>query len=171
MLSGPVLRIPFTKNGENIKTWYEGKQVEEIMETKHYAYFLPEEYRVKSDITTEVRKRGIFEVVVYKSGIDNECTIFGTPDFSGWSIPDQHVHWKEAVLLNGISDLRGIGENPVVKAGEQTLRSEPLSDIGITVNQYPQANTTQATDASSVNLKYNQRNYYTLWVGWHNLKH
>lgn len=149
MLSGPVLRIPFTKM-EKTKTWYEGKQVEEIIETNHYAYFLPEEYRVKNDITTEVRKRGIFEVVVYKSGITMNAQ-FSVPDFSGWNIPDQHVHWKEAVLLNGISDLRGIGENPLVKAGEQTLRSEPLSDIGITVNQYPQANTTQATDAS-VNL-------------------
>jgi inner membrane protein len=31
MLSGPVLRIPFTKK-EKIKTWHDGKQVEEIIE-------------------------------------------------------------------------------------------------------------------------------------------
>jgi inner membrane protein len=68
LLSGPVLRIPFTKK-EKTKTWHEGKQVEEIIETDHYSYFLPEDYNVKSDITTEVRKRGIFEVVVYKSDI------------------------------------------------------------------------------------------------------
>jgi inner membrane protein len=148
ILSGPVLRIPFTKK-EKIKTWHDGKQVEEIMETKHYAYFLPEDYRVKSDITTEVRKRGIFEVVLYKSGIEMQAQ-FATPDFSTWNIPDEQVHWKEAVLLNGISDLRGIGENPVVKTGEQTLISEPLSDIGISVNQYPQANASQAVDGTSV---------------------
>jgi inner membrane protein len=147
ILSGPVLRIPFTKK-EKIKTWHDGKQVEEIMETKHYAYFLPD-YRVKSDITTEVRKRGIFEVVLYKSGIDMQAQ-FATPDFSTWNIPDEQVYWKEAVLLNGISDLRGIGENPVVKTGEQTLISEPLSDIGISVNQYPQANASQAVDGASV---------------------
>lgn len=148
MLSGPVLKIPFTKK-EKIKTWHDGKQVEEIMETKHDAYFLPEDYRVKSDITTEVRKRGIFEVVLYKSGIEMQAQ-FATPDFSTWNIPDEQVHWKEAVLLNGISDLRGIGENPVVKAGEQTLLSEPLSDIGISVNQYPQANASQTIDGTSV---------------------
>lgn len=138
MLSGPVLRIPFTQK-EKTKTWHEGKQVEEIIETEHYGYFLPEDYKVKSDISTEVRKRGIFEVVVYKSGIDMNAQ-FAVPDFSGWSIPDEQVHWKEAVLLNGITDLRGIGENPVVKVGEATLPSEPLSDIGITVNQYSRAN-------------------------------
>ena len=56
MLSGPVLRIPFTKM-EKTKTWYEGKQVEEIIETNHYAYFLPEEYRVKNDITRSTQTR------------------------------------------------------------------------------------------------------------------
>jgi inner membrane protein len=147
MLSGPVLRIPFTKK-EKIKTWHDGKQVEEIVDRDHYAYFLPEDYRVKNDITTEVRKRGIFEVVLYKSGIEMQAQ-FATPDFSTWNIPDEQVHWKEAVLLNGISDLRGIGENPVVKTGAQTLLSEPLSDIGVSVNQYPQANASQAIDGTS----------------------
>ncbi len=146
MLSGPVLRIPFTKK-EKAKTWHEGKQVEEIIETDHYAYFLPEDYRVKSDITTEVRKRGIFEVVVYKSDIVMDAQ-FLVPDFSGWNIPDEQVHWKEAILLNGISDLRGIGENPLVKADEKVLASEPLSDIGIDINQYPRLSTDQAVDAT-----------------------
>jgi inner membrane protein len=95
-----------------------------------------------------VRKRGIFEVVLYKSGIEMQAQ-FATPDFSTWNIPDEQVHWKEAVLLNGISDLRGIGENPVVKTGAQTLLSEPLSDIGVSVNQYPQANASQAIDGTS----------------------
>ncbi|MBN8577602.1 MAG: cell envelope integrity protein CreD [Cytophagales bacterium] len=134
LLSGPVLRIPFTKK-EKIRTWREGKQVEEIIEQNHYGYFLPEDYRVKSNISTEVRKRGIFEVVLYKSDLEMEAQ-FVVPDFSAWNIPDEQVYWKEAVLLNGISDLRGIGENPVVKVGEKILQSEPMSDIGISVNQY-----------------------------------
>jgi inner membrane protein len=147
MLSGPVVRIPFIKK-EKVKTWHEGKQVEEIMETEHYAYFLPEDYRVKSDITTEVRKRGIFEVVLYKSNIDMQAQ-FDVPDFSTWNIPDTQVYWNEAVLLNGISDLRGIGENPVVKSGEVVLSSEPLSDIGVAVNQYAQVASNQANDGTS----------------------
>lgn len=147
MLSGPVLRVPFIKKTKT-KTWHEGKQVEEIIETDHYAYFLPEEYGVKSNITTEVRKRGIFEVVVYKSDIAMHAQ-FAVPDFSGWSIPNEHVYWNDAVILNGISDLRGIGENPLVKAGRQALVSEPLSDIGIAVNQYLQDNTAQAADVSA----------------------
>lgn len=147
MLSGPVLRIPFTKK-EKSKTWHEGKQVEEVIETDHYAYFLPEEYQVESDISTEVRKRGIFEVVVYKSGIDMKAQ-FIVPDFSTWSIPDEQVHWKGAVLLNGISDLRGIGENPIVKSGESTLASEPISDIGIAVSPYSQQAGNNQSEISS----------------------
>lgn len=148
ILSGPVVRIPFIKK-ERIKTWHEGKQVEEMIETEHYAYFLPEDYKVKSEISTEVRKRGIFEVVLYKSNIDMQAQ-FSVPDFSTWNIPDTQVYWSEAVLLNGISDLRGIGENPVVKSGNQSLASEPLSDIGISVNQYAQANVSQAADGTNV---------------------
>lgn len=148
ILSGPVVRIPFIKK-ERIKTWHEGKQVEEMIETEHYAYFLPEDYKVKSEISTEVRKRGIFEVVLYKSNIDMQAQ-FEVPDFSAWNIPNEQVFWKEAVLLNGISDLRGIGENPVVKTGEQSLASEPLSDIGISINQYSQASVSEAADGTNV---------------------
>jgi inner membrane protein len=148
MLSGPVVRIPFVKK-ERAKTWHDGKQVEEIIETEHYAYFLPEDYRVKSDITTEVRKRGIFEVVLYKSNIDMQAQ-FEVPDFSTWNIPDTQVYWNEAVLLNGISDLRGIGENPVVKSGEVVLTSEPLSDIGVAVNQYAKLASNQADGTSGL---------------------
>lgn len=149
LLSGPVVRIPFIKK-EKVKTWYEGKQVEEVIETEHYAYFLPEDYRVKSDITTEVRKRGIFEVVLYKSNISMQAQ-FEAPDFSTWNIPHEQVNWKEAVLLNGISDLRGIGENPVVKSGAVVLASEPISDIGVAVNQYAQFTSNQA--ANDANLR------------------
>ncbi|KXK32208.1 MAG: membrane protein [Bacteroidetes bacterium OLB12] len=146
LLSGPVVRIPFIKK-EKVKTWHEGKQVEEVIETEHYAYFLPEDYRVKSDITTEVRKRGIFEVVLYKSNISMQAQ-FEAPDFSTWNVPHEQVNWKEAVLLNGISDLRGIGENPVVKSGA-VLPSEPISDIGVAVNQYAQFTSNQAANDAS----------------------
>jgi inner membrane protein len=60
---------------------------------------------------------------------------FGAPDFSSWNIPDEQVHWKEAVLINGITDLRGISENPIIQNGSKKLLSEPASDIGLNINQ------------------------------------
>jgi len=132
-LSGPVLMIPFTKI-EKIKRWQEGKQIEEVIESVHKAYFLPEDYKVTSKVAPEVLHRGIFEVAVYDSEVSMEAA-FGIPDFSSWNIPDAQVHWKEAILLNAITDLRGISEDPIIQVGEKKFVSEPSSDIGLMINQ------------------------------------
>jgi inner membrane protein len=134
-LSGPVLMIPFTKI-EKTKKWNDGKQIEELKETTHKAYFLPETYTVKSNVKPEVLHRGIFDVAVYESDIAMNAS-FNTPDFSTWNIPDEQVHWKDAMLINGITDLRGISENPVIQNGSKKLLSEPASDIGLNINQHP----------------------------------
>lgn len=128
-ITGPVLMIPFTKI-EKSRRWSDGKQLEELIESVHQAYFLPEGYQVKCTVSPEVLHRGIFDVAVYKSEISMQAT-FALPDFSTWSIPDSQVHWKEAVLINGITDLRGISENPVIKIGDKQLYSNATSDIGL----------------------------------------
>ncbi len=132
-LSGPVLKIPFTKI-EKLKRWSEGKQIEEISESVHQAYFLPDDYEVVSKVAPEVLHRGIFDVAVYESEVSMQVA-FASPDFTGLNIPDDQVHWREAVLLNGISDLRGISEDPVIQWGGKKLVSEPSSDIGLLISQ------------------------------------
>lgn len=129
-LTGPVLMIPFTRI-EKLKRWDKGVEIEERTESIHHAYFLPEELKVDGKIAPQVLQRGIFDAVVYDSKIN--CTAkFAAPNFTKWNIPDHQVHWKEAVLVTGISDLRGISENPVIKSGEKILPTEPSSDIGLT---------------------------------------
>lgn len=137
-ITGPVLMIPFTKI-EKSRRWSDGKQLEELIESVHQAYFLPDDYQVKSKVSPEVLHRGIFDVAVYKSEISMLAT-FTLPDFSTWNIPDSQVHWKEAVLINGITDLRGISENPVIKTGENPLPSNATSDIGLVLSPVDDAN-------------------------------
>jgi inner membrane protein len=131
-LTGPVLVVPFTKI-EKIKTWQKGIQIEEISESVHHAFFLPEELSIDSKITPEVLHRGIFDAVVYDSKINLKAR-FSELNFEKWNIPDQQVHWKEAVLVSGITDLRGISDNPVIRSKEKILAPEPSSDIGLTTN-------------------------------------
>ncbi len=132
-LSGPVLMIPFTKV-EIVKRWDNGKQMEEVIETKHKAYFLPENFNVVGKVKPQVLHRGIFDVAVYESELSMEAK-FLSPDFSSWNIPDGQVHWTEAMLVNGISDLRGIDADPVVESGGKKFIAEPSSNIGIDINQ------------------------------------
>lgn len=130
-LTGPVLMIPFTKI-ETVKRWSDGQPVEELIKSQHRAFFLPDSYQVQTKINPEVLHRGLFDVAVYKSKLNLQAN-FSTPDFSSWGIPDHQVHWKEAVILQGISDLRGINDHPVVEVGTKELGSEPINDTGLMI--------------------------------------
>lgn len=137
-LTGPVLVIPFTKL-ETIKSWQKGIQVEEVSESVHQAFFLPEELLINGKVAPKVLERGIFEAVVYDSKIQMKAK-FGNLDFTRWNVQNEQIHWKEAKLVTGISDLRGISENPVISSGQKKFESEPSSDIGLTntVNGNPE---------------------------------
>src|SRR6478736_2153449 len=146
---GPVLVIPFTKY-EKIKTWEKGIQVEEISESIHQAYFLPEELSIDSKVSPQLLKRGIFDAVVYDSKINLKAK-FGNLNFEKWNIPDQQIHWKEAKIVSGMTDLRGISENPVVKLGDKILITEPSGDIGLIKQTDPNVINTQKGIASTLN--------------------
>lgn len=126
---GPVLVIPFTKV-ETVTRWEKGERVQEVVKSIHRAYFLPEKFSVKGAIAPEVRHRGIYQAVVYTSDIDISAE-FANPDFSKWEITDDLVHWKDASLVIGIADQRGINEDPLILSGEKKYVAEPAGDIGV----------------------------------------
>ncbi len=105
-LAGPVLSIPYNR--------YTKDEKDHIIRTIEYAHFLPEEINIESKINPEMRYRGIYEVVVYNSA--NEVKgHFKNPDFTELSIADNDIIWKDAFLSLGISDMRGIKENILIK--------------------------------------------------------
>lgn len=126
-VSGPILVIPY-KRYETIER---GKE-KETYETIQNAYFLPEELKIDGKVSPEVRHRGIFDAVVYKGTLDIQST-FMKPDFKALSINEADVLWPDAKLVFGITDLRGISENPVLTVGGHSLTSEPSNDIGVMV--------------------------------------
>jgi inner membrane protein len=131
--TGPVLVIPFTRQ-EIIQRWQDGKQVDEIKESLHKAFFLPEVLQLSVEVKPEVLHRGIFDVAVYQSNVQVEAR-FMKPDFSNWAVPADRVHWKDAALVYALSDLRGISENPRFMMGDKNVAAEPSSDIGINAGE------------------------------------
>jgi inner membrane protein len=130
---GPVLMIPFTKI-EKVKKWQEGVQVEEMFESEHQAFFLPEKLVATADMKPEVLHRGIFDAVVYHSKVDL-VSKFGPLHFDQWGIPETQVHWKKASLIIGIQDLRGISDEPFIQSGLKDFSSEPSGDVGLAIRQ------------------------------------
>lgn len=139
---GPILVIPFTQHEKIDK----GKDGIEIREWTEKAFFLPEKLDVTGKVNPQILHRGIFEAAVYESELFLTAN-FNTPDFKKLNITESDVLWKEAYLILGLNDLRGISKNPTMKMGNQELLGEPSSQIGIT-NSY--SNVEVSNDANAI---------------------
>ncbi|MGL1888082.1 MAG: cell envelope integrity protein CreD [Reichenbachiella sp.] len=117
-INGPVLSIPilFEKNTkEGVKEWTE------------YYHILPESLNINGQVTPEKLKRGIYEIVVYKSNL------FVNGSFLiNQNIKQQHlkeIKTNEAFLTVGISDLRGIEDDIFISWNDKIIKATPGSRI------------------------------------------
>jgi inner membrane protein len=92
VITGPVLTVPFTKKVKDDKG---------VLTTiTQNAYFLPDELSVKSELSPEIRYRGIYKVVVYTAQLHLDGS-FVKPDFESLSVPRKTSYGKMPFLLWG----------------------------------------------------------------------
>jgi len=129
VINGPILTIPLNyeqNKGEDIKEWTKFLQV------------LPEKLSVNGKIDPEKLRRGIYEIVVYKSIISVSGSFIFNQKVDQTNLKE--ILWGEAFLTIGISDLRGIEDELFVKWNDRDLKVQPGSKItdiiysGITIN-------------------------------------
>ncbi len=125
-LSGPVLVIPFKK----LEVIDRGKDGKEIREKVEKAFFLPDNLEIIGEVKPEILHRGIFDAVVYQSSLKLNAS-FKQPDFKSLSVAEADVLWKDAYMVFGLSDLRGISDNPTFELGTTPLVAEPSNNIGV----------------------------------------
>jgi len=130
IMSGPILVIPYKK----LEVVDRGKDGKETYERVEKAFFLPDQLNVDGTVDPQTLHRGIFDVAVYESSLKVN-SVFTKPDFKSLSIQDNMVLWKEAYLVMGISDLRGISDNPSFTSGEKILTAEPSNHIGVSIKK------------------------------------
>ena len=128
-INGPILTIPLI---------YEHVIEDKTEQRIEYFHILPEELNITGLIEPEKLKRGIYEVVVYNS----ELSISG--QFNIDKKFDQtnliKIQYDKAFLSMGISDLRGIEDQIILKWGNENLKADPGSKLpniirsGVTVN-------------------------------------
>lgn len=127
-INGPILTIPFT---------FEYKKDDEVVEGVRYWHMLPKALSINGQVDPEKLRRGIYEVVVYRSALELAGSFI--TDLKLVENDVKEIRWDQAFLTIGISDLRGIEEDIMVKWGDQNLPIEPGSRIpdlvysGITV--------------------------------------
>lgn len=112
VVRGPILAVPLCESVHRL----ESGQVSETKMT--HSFFLPATFEVKGRIEPEIRRRSIFEAVVYTA----ELTLSGSFDRADLNgIEVQNLQWEHAELLVGLGDLRGLAEMPVVSWRGQSL--------------------------------------------------
>lgn len=91
-ITGPILTIPYQTTDST---------------KMEFAYFLPETLGISGDVETEMRSRGIYDISIYNGTLTLDGT-FIKPDFESLNIEQNSVHWDEAYLAIGVSDLKGL---------------------------------------------------------------
>lgn len=119
-LAGPIIALPYQTTVEIMNTQGEKEIVQRVKE----AYFLPENLQVKGRLEPDILHRGIFDVVVYNSTLEFSGD-FLPFDLQKVKVEPEAVLWKDAYLIVGLNDLRGIKENPVFSFGKEKVAAEP----------------------------------------------
>lgn len=99
-ICGPVLTIPYTTTHVDVnnKTVFQ----------QHTISITPENLNIDTQLYPEERYYGIYKTILYKSEID----LSGNFDKINYQKTDNStIHWEQAYLTIGVSDLRGITEN------------------------------------------------------------
>lgn len=113
-VAGPVLTIPI--RGASIA----GPAFDEIL------YLLPEDLNIETRVTPHLRHRGPFETVVYSASLTLRGH-FQIPELSRLGHRPDDLLWSDAELSFGLSELRGLRENPRLEFAEQEVELSPAT--------------------------------------------
>ena len=115
-IAGPILSVPYTRFYINEK----GQHVSVI----EYAHFLPQDLSIEGEIDPEIRSRGIFDAVVYRSDLHFSGS-FEKPDMEALGVKSNNVNWKDSFVSVGIPDMRGIKNEVALTWNGVAYKFEP----------------------------------------------
>ena len=116
-ISGPILAIPYSKVHEALKE-------ENNWTTEHTYYLAPDSVDITSDVDSEIRKKSIYEEVLYTSSI-NVAGAFDLDDIPNKDL--EKIDWSNATLILGVYDPSGINANVNINWEGSTSSMSPGS--------------------------------------------
>ncbi len=96
LVAGPFLTVPYGK----------GKY-------QKYAVFLPEDLLIEGNLSTEIRKRGIYDIPLIETSL-KISGYFLKPDFEKWGNKNIKVDWERAHLSMEFPDMKALRAIPVL---------------------------------------------------------
>lgn len=120
LIEGPVLIIPYkamvSQQDNTGKVSYK--------ESLTNIYILPELLNIASKANPEILHRGIFDAVVYNAKISVNGK-FSAIELKKSGINPDMIQWDQAKVAIGLSDLKGLKNNPSIKLGNSVYNVEP----------------------------------------------
>ena len=126
-MTGPVLVIPY--KATTTETELEnGKSVTRTHEVARELTLAPETVELSTGMPHQLRKRSIYEAVLFNAKIDGHARFAFPPDLARTGVRPAQMDLTRAELRFGLSDPRGLGANPQVAVGGDPLRLQPGSN-------------------------------------------
>jgi inner membrane protein len=125
-VSGPVLVVPYTQ------TWTDEKG--RSQSASGQAFFLPAEVRIDAVLDTQLRRRGIFDVIVYTTKLKVEGR-FVRPGLEWLRPVPAEIRWSDAMVTVGVSDPRALTRRASLEMpaanGSASAFVGGLTDVGL----------------------------------------
>ncbi len=110
--AAPYLIIPTTKSV------FDGKRT---TLTDGYKIVLPDNLSIDGNISPELKKRNIYEVVIYKALMQTEG-YFNLAQVNAAN--NETIHWHKAMICFGLNDMRGVEDDAAINIVGQKLIME-----------------------------------------------
>jgi inner membrane protein len=123
-MSGPVLVIPYRANATETVV-ENGNSVTRTNQVARELTLAPEAIELSTDVRPQVRKRSIYEVVVYDARTSGRARFAFPPDLARTGVQPVDMDLSRAEMRFGLSDPRGLGGNPRVVVSGKPLRLQP----------------------------------------------
>lgn len=123
-VAGPVLVLPYWLNT--------GDSLSNTPAIKRYAYFLPDDLKIKSHISPEEKYRGIYKVMLYSSKMNLKGSYNSLP-LNKLNIDPSAVIWNEAFVQIQIADIKGLNDDAKLNwnGNQLTVNNESVADYPV----------------------------------------
>ena len=129
-ISGPVLVIPYRSTATETSVGANNATVSRTREVIRELTLEPEAVEIQSKVNPELRKRSIYEAVVYDASAAGSARFAFPPDLARYGVDPTTLDLGKAELRFGLSDPRGLGANPKVKVDGRSVRLQPGAGSG-----------------------------------------
>ena len=128
-ISGPVLVIPYRASTTETSEG-QGSTVKRTREVVRELTLEPEAADLISKVAPELRKRSIYEAVVYTTTMSGSARFAFPTDLARYGVDPAGLDLTKAELRFGLSDPRGLGANPKVTLGGRAVKLQPGGGSG-----------------------------------------